>query len=140
MKSAWNALYSLLSADATLAALLAVDENGDPAIYPHMREDVEEEGAFPMVTTPGVSGEDRLNPTQGDVEISTWATVFVRGHEDPDAVLHSIDERMVALAEGTMTAAWIYDGVRVSVRTLGMREVYLPDRIRRRRVWTVGVA
>ena len=38
-----------------------------------------------------------------------------------------------------MTSAWFFEGVRVSVRTIGMRDVALDDRLRRRRIWTVGV-
>lgn len=139
MKSAWNALYDLLSNDATLIALLAADANADPAIYPQMREDVEAEGDFPMITTPGTSGERRLNAASGDVEISTWATVLT-SQADPEGTRDAIDERMVALAAATMVTAWFFDGVRVSVRTVGTRDVNQEDRLRRRRIWSVGVA
>ena len=139
MKSAWAALYDLWSKDETLVALLAEDAAGDPAIYPYMREDVQAVGDFPMITTPGVSGEDRANLTQGDVEISTWITVLTSA-SDPDGALHSIDEAMLDAAADTMESAHFFDGVRISVRTLGMREINESDRLRRRRIWTVGVA
>jgi hypothetical protein len=139
MKSAWNALRALYVADATLVALLASDENGDPAIYPQLRDAVEDAADFPMVTTPGASGERRQSVRAGDVEISTWLAVHMQD-EDPEATRDAIDERMVELAEGTLDVAWFYDGVRVSVRTAGMRDANLADRLRRRRIWTVGVA
>jgi len=139
MKSAWDALYSLFANDATLVALLASDGAGAPAIYPEFREDVEAEGDYPMITSPGTSGERRLNKDQADVEISTWITVLT-SQTDPEGRRDSIDERMVALADATLRSAHTFDGVRVSVRTVGMRDANQDGRLRRRRIWTVGVA
>lgn len=139
MKSAWNALYSLFGKDAILAGYLASGADGKPAIYPEFREDVEAEGDFPMITSPGTSGEARLNASQGDVEISTWLTVLT-SQADPEGTRDAIDERMVALADATIRSAWTFEGVRVSVRTIGMRDANQPLKLRRRRIWTVGVA
>jgi len=137
--SAWDALYDLFSEDATLAALLATNADTKPAIYPHMREAVEGEGDFPTITTPGASGESRLNKNQADVEISTWVTVLT-SEADPEGKRHAIDERMVALADATIRSRHAFSGVRISVRTFGMRDIAEPDRLRRRRIWSVGVA
>ncbi|HSV91725.1 MAG TPA: hypothetical protein VLH81_01565 [Desulfobacterales bacterium] len=138
MKSPWNALRSLFAADATLTGLLARDAHGDAAIYPEMRADLVAEADYPMVTTPGASGESRVSASQADAEISTWLTVSDT-QTDPEGIRDSIDERMVALAFGTIRSAWFFEGVRVSVRTLGMRDANQPGLLRRRRVWTVGV-
>lgn len=139
MKAPWNALYALWSADDDLVALLAADERGDPAIYPAMRDEVEDVDAFPMLTTPGLTSQARPYPTLGDSEISTWLTVLEHPHQDPEGLRDAIELRLAELAEGTQAGAWFFEGVRVSVRLVGVRDANQPGRLRRRHIWTVGV-
>lgn len=138
MKSPWEALYALWSADAALVAMLGSDEAGDPSIWPEMRDQVEELGAFPMISTPGLTSMARLTPGTGDVEVSTWLTVLTTD-DDPDGVRDAVELRLVELAEGTQASAWTFEGVRVGVRLLGARDANQDGRLRRRHIWAVGV-